>query len=397
MGGTPLFITRAKGSSIWDEAGRRYLDFVCSWGALILGHAHPAVVRAVRAQAARGTTFGAPTRAEVELAEVIHSAFPSMAWVRLTSSGTEAVMSAIRLARGATGRSLLVKFDGCYHGHTDALLVRAGSGVAASSCPSSAGVPRAVARDTVSLPYNDEGALRRLFKRRGSRVAAVIVEPVAGNMGVILPRREFLAEARRLTRSHGALLIFDEVITGFRFLWGGAQTLLGIEPDLTTLGKIAGGGFPLAAFGGAKRLAKCLAPLGPVYQAGTLSGNPVATAAALATLKILRSPSFYDRLNARAQGFYHALSKLLARSRVPVALSAFGAMFSLWFGCDIPGNLVGAKKTQAGLFRRFFHEALRRGLYLAPSPLEAHFLSAAHSGRDLDRALDAVGGALRVL
>lgn len=397
VGGVPRFIARARGARVWDEGGRSYIDFVCSWGALILGHAHPAVVRAVRRQSARGTSYGAPTRLEVELAGEIHSAFPSMDWVRLVNSGTEAVMSAVRLARGATGRALIVKFDGCYHGHADALLVKAGSGAAASGRPSSAGVVSAVARHTVSLPFNDRAALARFFKRKGSRVAAAIVEPVAGNMGVILPDRAFLSDLRDATRRAGAQLIFDEVITGFRFRWGGVQTLFGIEPDLTTLGKIIGGGFPLAAFGGSRRLGRFLAPLGPVYQAGTLSGNPVATAAALATLARLKAPKFYDRLNAKADWFYQSLAAILARARTPVVLSAFGGMFSFWFGCDIPRNFAQARKSRRERFRRFFHEALSRGVFFAPSPLEANFISAAHSKMELRRSLDVVERALRVL
>ncbi len=386
VGGDPLLIRRGAGALIKDLDGNRYLDFVGSWGPLILGHAHPAIVAAVVAAARRGTTFGAPTEGETELAELIRSAFPSMDRVRLVSSGTEACMSALRVARAFTKRRGVVKFEGCYHGHADPFLVKAGSGAATFGISTSPGVE---ADHTIVLPYNDALAFSRAMKRMGKKVAAVIVEPVAGNMGVVPPLMGFLETLRDETRRHGALLIFDEVITGFRLAWGGAQTLLRIEPDLTTLGKIIGGGLPLAAYGGRREIMNLLAPEGPVYQAGTLSGNPLAVAAGIAQLRKLKSdPGIYRRLDALAANFEDAFHGR------PVTVNRVGSMMTVFFTRGPVTDWKSASRSDTRAFGRFFRKMLRAGVYLPPSQFEAFFISAAHTAADIRRSIRAASAAL---
>jgi glutamate-1-semialdehyde 2,1-aminomutase len=389
VGGTPKFIARGKGSYVYDLDGRRYIDFVGSWGPLILGHAHPAILAAIKRRALKGTTFGAPTKEEVEMAELVSRLMPSVEKLRLVSSGTEATMSAIRLARAYTGRTKLVKFDGCYHGHSDSLLVKAGSGVATLGLPDSPGVPASFARETLTAKYNDIESVQRLFSRAGKNIAAVIVEPVCGNMGVILPQPNFLATLRRITRRYGALLIFDEVITGFRVALGGAQKLFGLNPDLTCLGKILGGGLPFAAFGGRREIMDRLAPLGPVYQAGTLSGNPLAVVAGLATLKLLCRPGTYAELAAKGQRLEDGLRITLHQYGIKGVINRCGSMLTLFFGVDRVDNPEDARRCDRKIFRRYFHAMLSRGIYLPPAPFEAMFVSLAHSNSDLDRTISA--------
>jgi glutamate-1-semialdehyde 2,1-aminomutase len=389
VAGTPKFIARGKGSYVYDLDGRRYIDFVGSWGPLILGHAHPAILAAIKRRALKGTTFGAPTKEEVEMAELVSRLMPSVEKLRLVSSGTEATMSAIRLARAYTGRTKLVKFDGCYHGHSDSLLVKAGSGVATLGLPDSPGVPASFARETLTAKYNDIESVQRLFSRAGKNIAAVIVEPVCGNMGVILPQPNFLATLRRITRRYGALLIFDEVITGFRAALGGAQKLFGLSPDLTCLGKVLGGGLPLAAFGGRREIMDRLAPMGPVYQAGTLSGNPLAVVAGLATLKLLCRPGTFAELAAKGQRLEDGLRITLNQYGIKGVINRCGSMLTLFFGVDRVDNPEDARRCDRKIFRRYFHAMLSRGIYLPPAPFEAMFVSLAHSNSDLDRTISA--------
>ncbi len=378
VGGTPRFIARGQGPYIWDADGRRYIDLVCSWGPMILGHAHPAVLEAVNRAARDGLSFGAPTEAEVDFAERLVRMLPSLQQVRLVSSGTEATMSAIRLARGFTGRSRLVKFEGCYHGHADSLLVKAGSGALTFGNPSSAGVPPETTQHTMVLDYNDCQQLEDAFARLGSQIACVIVEPVAGNMNLIRATPQFLQTMRRLCSAHGALLIFDEVMTGFRVAPGGAQALYGIVPDLTTLGKVIGGGMPLAAFGGRRDVMAQLAPLGPVYQAGTLSGNPLAVACGRTTLELIGQPGFYDRLFAQTRQLVDGLAHAAARHGQTFVADAVGSMFGLYFARTVPGNFAQVMAADKERFNRFFHAMLDRGIYLAPSAFEAGFVSIQH-------------------
>jgi len=389
VGGAPLFITRARGSRIVDTERRAYVDLVGSWGPLILGHAHPKISAAVKACVDHGTTFGAPTPVEVELAERVRGLMPSVEKLRLVSSGTEATMSALRLARAHTGRTKVIKFDGCYHGHADSLLVRAGSGVATLGLPDSPGVPVSFTRETLSAKYNDILSVQRLFDRYKNQVAAVIVEPICGNMGVIAPRADFLAQLRRMTSRHGALLIFDEVITGFRVAPGGAQQLYKVKPDLTCLGKILGGGFPLAAFGGRREIMDLLAPVGPVYQAGTLSGNPVAATAGLATLKLLARPGVYKELDAKGKKLEEAFSAILERYRIPATINRCGSMMTVFFGVRRVTDADEARKCDRARFASFFHGMLKRGIYLPPAPFEAMFVSLAHSESDLNKTIRA--------
>jgi len=394
VGGRPFFVDRAAGARIFDVDGNTYIDFLGSWGPLILGHASPAVVEAVVEAARRGTSYGAPTEGEVELAERITAAVPSMEMVRLVSSGTEAAMSAIRLARGATGRDVIVKFDGCYHGHADSLLVKAGSGGATFSLPDSAGVPASLARLTVTVPFNDLAAVQRVFRERAAEIAAVIVEPVAGNMGVVPPQPGFLDGLRALTRDAGALLIFDEVITGFRVAYGGAQRRYGVRPDLTCLGKIIGGGLPVGAYGGRRDLMEQVAPLGTVYQAGTLSGNPLAVAAGLATLTALRDPAVYDRLERLGARLEEGLRAAARKAEVALTVNRVGSMLTGFFCAGPVTDYAGARRSDTARYGRYFHAMLARGVFLAASQFEAVFVSAAHSDADVEHAAAAAAEAV---
>ncbi|GLS03004.1 glutamate-1-semialdehyde 2,1-aminomutase [Chitiniphilus shinanonensis] len=384
VGGTPRFFARGEGAHVWDVDGRRYIDYVGSWGPLILGHAHPAVLEAVMRAARDGLSFGAPTAAEVDLADLLCERVPSMQQVRLVSSGTEATMSAIRLARGFTGRDKLVKFEGCYHGHADSLLVKAGSGLLTFGNPSSAGVPAAVAADTIVLPYNDVAALEAVFSEQGDRIAALIVEPIAGNMNLIQPSPAFVTAMRALTEAHGAVLIYDEVMTGFRVGPQCAQGLHGIKPDLTCLGKVVGGGMPLAAFGGRADIMARLAPLGPVYQAGTLSGNPVAVAAGLATLQEIDRPGFFEALGQRTTELVEGLSKEAANQGLAFSAQAVGGMFGIYFSATVPQGFADVMASDRDNFNLFFHAMLEQGVYLAPSAFEAGFVSACHGTEELE-------------
>ncbi|HET7598054.1 MAG TPA: glutamate-1-semialdehyde 2,1-aminomutase [Burkholderiales bacterium] len=389
VGGTPLFIQRGKGATIWDADGASYIDYVGSWGPLIVGHAHPEVIEAVQVAIRRGLSFGAPTEAEVEMAELLCELVPSVEQVRLVSSGTEATMSAIRLARGHTAREVIVKFEGCYHGHADALLVKAGSGALTLGNPSSAGVPANTVAHTMVLRYNDVAQLEEAFAQHGAHIAAVIVEPVAGNMNLVPAHPAFLHAIRECCTRSGALLIFDEVMTGFRVALGGAQSLYDIAPDLTTLGKVIGGGLPVGAFGGRGDIMKSIAPLGPVYQAGTLSGNPVALAAGLATLKLVRAPGFFDRLTACARSLCDGLSAAAQEHGIPFSAQRVGGMFGIYFCADAPACYEDVLQTDAATFNRFFHGMLREGVYFAPSAYEAGFVSAAHGPREIDHTTHA--------
>jgi glutamate-1-semialdehyde 2,1-aminomutase len=395
VGAVPRFLVRGKGARVWDADGNAYIDYVLSWGPLILGHAEPRVVRAVRAAAARGTSFGAPTERETELADALCQALPGLERVRLVSSGTEAAMSALRLARAATGRVRIVKFDGCYHGHADALLVAAGSGVATLGIPGSPGVPSVVSELTVQAPYNDLDAVGSAFERWGGEIAGVIVEPVAGNMGFVLPQPGFLEGLRSLCDRHSALLIFDEVMTGFRVAWGGAQTRFGVRPDLTCLGKVVGGGLPAAAYGGRADLMTQVAPEGPVYQAGTLSGNPLAVAAGLETLRQLRRPGVYEQLEACSLALVAGLRGAADETGVELVAESLGGMFGFFFHPGPVRNFEEAKKASAPRFRAFFRAMLEQGIYLAPSPFEAGFVSLAHRPSDLRKTVAAARVALR--
>jgi glutamate-1-semialdehyde 2,1-aminomutase len=389
VGGTPPFFERAEGAYLWDADGKRYIDYVGSWGPMVLGHTHPQVVQAVQQAAARALSFGAPTEAEIELAELIIRLVPSIERVRLVSSGTEATMTAIRLARGFTGRSLIVKFEGCYHGHADALLVKAGSGALTFGNPSSAGVPADTAAHTVVLDYNDIAQVKKLFAEKGAQVAGVIVEPVAGNMNLVLPANGFLETLREQCSRHGAVLILDEVMTGFRVALGGAQARYNVRPDLTTLGKVIGGGMPVGAVGGRRDIMEKLAPLGPVYQAGTLSGNPVAVAAGLATLKLVSQGGFQERIEASARRLVEGLAAEAAKARVPFCAQSIGSMFGLYFRAGPPGSFAEVMQSDRERFNRFFHAMLKRGVYLAPSAYEAGFVSAAHGAAEIDATLAA--------
>ncbi|MCL2021037.1 MAG: glutamate-1-semialdehyde 2,1-aminomutase [Betaproteobacteria bacterium] len=389
VGGVPRFFAKGTGARFQDVEGREYLDYVGSWGPLILGHAHPEVVAAVQEAAERGLSFGAPTEAEIELAELLCRLVPSLEMARLVSSGTEATMSAIRLARGYSGRDLLVKFEGCYHGHSDSLLVKAGSGLLTFGNPSSGGVPADIARHTLVLPYNDPEALTDAFARHPDAIAAVIVEPVAGNMNLIMPRPEFLAACRELTARHGATLIFDEVMTGFRVGLGSAQGLYGITPDLSTFGKVIGGGMPLAAFGGKREIMEKISPLGPVYQAGTLSGNPLAVAAGLATLRLVQADGFYETLSARARRLCEGLCQAAEKHNAPFSAQSIGGMFGLYFAPTPPASFAEVMASDAAAFNRFFHAMLEAGHYFAPSAFEAGFVSAAHSEADINATIEA--------
>ena len=389
VGGTPLFLQRGKGAWVWDADGNRYVDYVGSWGPLIAGHAHPEVLRAVEKSAGRGLSFGAPTASEVELAALLCKLVPSIEQVRLVNSGTEATMSAIRLARGHTGRSKIVKFEGCYHGHADSLLVKAGSGALTLGQPSSAGVPAAAAADTLVVSYNDAAALEAVFLHEGQEIAAVIVEPVAGNMNLVPPQPGFLETLRLLCTRFGALLIFDEVMTGFRVALGGAQARYGVQPDLTTLGKVIGGGLPLGAFGGRRDIMQGIAPLGPVYQAGTLSGNPVAVAAGLATLALVQEAGFYEKLDAAARELCERLTESARQHRMAFSAHHVGGMLGLYFRRAPPATYAEVMECDRETFSRFFHAMLGNGVYLAPSAFETCFISAAHGPAELEKTVRA--------
>jgi glutamate-1-semialdehyde 2,1-aminomutase len=395
---SPRFIDHAQGSKIYDVDGREYIDYVLSWGPMILGHSHPRVVEAIQMAAERGTSYGAPTEAETAMASLIQEAFPTMERLRMVSSGTEATMSAIRLARGYTGKEKIIKFDGCYHGHADSLLVQAGSGLLTFGIPGSPGVPAALAALTLSLPYNNTDAFADAIKRHSQDLACVIIEPVPGNMGVILPEPGFLESIRDLTKQYGIVLIFDEVITGFRLAYGGYQTLKGIQPDLTCLGKIIGGGLPVGAFGGRKEIMDHLAPTGPVYQAGTLSGNPLAMAAGFATLKMLKEmKKEYDTLNSRTEHLCRDIRRLFEKKGIPISINQAGSMFTLFFSSGRVTDLASARRCDSILFVRFFEEMMKRGIYLAPSPFEASFLSFSHTPGDIEKTLEIISEVLVTL
>ncbi|SDX14552.1 glutamate-1-semialdehyde 2,1-aminomutase [Nitrosomonas oligotropha] len=389
VGGEPVFFQRGEGAYFWDADGKQYIDYVGSWGPLILGHAHPDVVKTVQAVVQNGLTFGAPTEAELDIAKLICQLLPSIEQVRLVSSGTEAGMSVIRLARGFTGRSKIIKFEGCYHGHDDSLLVKAGSGALTFGNPSSAGVPAETAGHTIVLDFNDIAGVEEAFNKWGKEIAAVIVEPVAGNMNLIAPKADFLAKLRALCTQNGSVLIFDEVMTGFRVGLGCAQGLYQIKPDLTALGKVIGGGMPMAAFGGRRDIMQYLAPLGPVYQAGTLSGNPVAVAAGLATLKLIQAPGFYDRLADRTRQLVDGLSATAKNHGIDFCAQSIGGMFGLYFSKDIPTSFAEVMQCDKAAFNRFFHAMLEEGVYFAPSAFEAGFVSAMHGDAELNKTLSA--------
>ncbi|BDI08221.1 glutamate-1-semialdehyde 2,1-aminomutase [Sphaerotilus microaerophilus] len=394
VGGTPRFIARAEGAYMWDAEGQKYIDYIGSWGPMILGHGHPAVLEAVLSAAREGFSFGAPTEREIELAEAIVAQVPSIEQVRLVSSGTEAGMSAIRLARGATGRSKIIKFEGCYHGHADALLVKAGSGLATFGHPTSAGVPAEVVQHTLVLEYNNIEQIEEAFRTQGSEIACVMIEPIAGNMNFVRAQIPFVKRIRELCDQHGALFVFDEVMTGFRVALGSAQSVYakaipGFRPDISVFGKVIGGGMPLAAFGTTRQIMQNLTPLGPVYQAGTLSGNPVATACGLATLKEISKPGFYEALGAKTQRLVAGLTQAARDAGIPFVGDSEGGMFGFFFTSELPQNYNVVMATDKERFNRFFHGMLDRGVYLAPALYEAGFVSAAHSDADLEATLTA--------
>jgi glutamate-1-semialdehyde 2,1-aminomutase len=400
VGGTPRFIARAQGPYMWDAEGQRYIDYIGSWGPMILGHGHPAVLDAVQKAAMDGFSFGAPTEREIELAEAIIALVPSVEQVRLVSSGTEAGMSALRLARGATGRNKFIKFEGCYHGHADALLVKAGSGLATFGFPTSAGVPEDVVKHTLVLEYNNLAQLEEAFATQGDDIACVMIEPIAGNMNFVRASVPFMSKLRELCSRHGALLVFDEVMSGFRVALGSAQSIYaklipGFKPDMSVFGKVIGGGMPLAAFGGTRAVMSQLAPLGPVYQAGTLSGNPVATACGLATLKEISKPGFFEALSASTRSLVHGLEGAAREAGVPLVGDSEGGMFGFFFAQELPQNYGGTMATDKERFNRFFHAMLSRGVYLAPALYEAGFVSAAHTPADIAATVAAARESLR--
>jgi glutamate-1-semialdehyde 2,1-aminomutase len=402
VGGTPKFITRASGSHFWDANGVRFIDYIGSWGPMILGHSHPDVLKAVQDASLQGFSFGAPTQREVELVEFLIHLTPSMEMVRLVSSGTEAAMSAIRLARGATGRNKFIKFEGCYHGHADALLVKAGSGLATFGNPTSAGVPPEVVKDTLVLEYNSVDALEKAFEDHGPEIACVMIEPIAGNMNFVRASLEFMKRCRELCTHHGALLVFDEVMSGCRVALGSAQSLYqaalpGFEPDITVMGKVIGGGMPLAAFGGKRAVMEQLAPVGPVYQAGTLSGNPVATACGLATLKAISKPGFFTSLTQTTESLVKGLSDVAAQAGVPFCADSEGGMFGFFLLPELPTNYTEVMKSDSQRFNRLFHGMLDQGIYFAPALYEAGFVSGAHSMSDIDATLEAAKKVFKTL
>ena len=397
-GGTPVYIDHAQGAYIFDSEGKRYVDYVGSWGPMVLGHAHPDVIEVVKNTAEKGLSFGAPTELETLIANKVCELMPSIELVRMVSSGTEATMSAIRLARGFTGRDIIVKFEGCYHGHSDSLLVKAGSGALTQGVPSSAGVPAALAAQTVTLAYNDSEQVRQTFADIGDKIACIIVEPVAGNMNCVPPEAGFLQTLRDVCDQYGSVLIFDEVMTGFRVALGGAQALYGIKPDLTTLGKVIGGGMPVGAFGGKRDIMECIAPLGSVYQAGTLSGNPVAMAAGLKTLELISQPNFYEDLTAKTEKFVLALQNRAKQAGISLSVNVVGGMFGLFFTNEANiSRFSQVMQCDTALFKRFFHAMLAEGVYLAPSAFEAGFVSAAHTDEDLALTLEAASRVFKAI
>lgn len=395
VGGVPPFIKKALGPHLYDEDGKKYIDYVCSWGPMILGHNNPTVIKAVKEAVDNGLSFGAPTQGEVLIAEEIKKIMPSIDEVRLVSSGTEAGMSAIRLARGYTGRNKIIKFEGCYHGHSDALLVKAGSGLLTFGTPSSAGVPADVTKDTIVLEYNNCDMLRETFEKEGDEIACVIVEAIAGNMNMVPATREFITTMRELTEKHGTVMIVDEVMTGFRVALHGAQSLYGITPDLTMFGKVIGGGMPVAAFGGKKEIMDCIAPLGPVYQAGTLSGNPVAVACGLATLKAIQEPGFYDKLSVQTAKLISGLVKIAKEEGVSFSGQCTGGMFGIYFRPTCPGSFKEVMECDIDKFKTFFHTMLDNGVYLAPSTFEAGFVSITHDDSVLNKTFEAARKAFK--
>jgi glutamate-1-semialdehyde 2,1-aminomutase len=397
VGATPLFIDRALGARIWDIEGREYIDYISSWGPMILGHSHPVILKAITEAAKKGTSYGMPTEMEIEMAELIVGAFPSVDMVRMVNSGTEAAMSAIRLARGYTGREKIIKFEGCYHGHSDSLLVEAGSGIATLGIPGSPGVPKNLAELTITLPYNNIGAVKSAIDKYGDDLACVIVEPVAGNMGVVPPRPGFLEELRSVTSKRGILLIFDEVITGFRLTCGGFQNLAGIEPDLTCLGKIIGGGLPVGAFGGKREIMDKLAPNGPIYQAGTLSGNPLALAAGIATLKILQEKNNYDILERKTSYLCGEIKRIFIKRQIPICINRAGSMFTLFFTDSEVSDFASAGRCNTELFARYFRGMLANGISIAPSQFEASFVSLAHTDEDIETTIKACNKVIKDL
>jgi glutamate-1-semialdehyde 2,1-aminomutase len=397
VGGTPIFFKKGVGSRLWDADGKEYIDYINSWGPMILGHAHPEVVAAVQQAAANSLSFGAPTGLELEMAELINKLVPSMEQVRLVSSGTEATMSAIRVARGFTKRNKIIKFEGCYHGHADALLVKAGSGLLTFGEPSSAGVPAEVAAHTLTLDYNNTQMLKDTFASIGDEIACVILEPVVGNMNLIVPHQEFLKTLRELCTQHGTVLIFDEVMTGFRVALGGAQALYNITPDMTTLGKVIGGGLPVGAFGGRKDIMSVLAPLGPVYQAGTLSGNPVAVSAGLTTLKLVQAPGFYEKLTAQTAKLMDGFKGAAKKTGITFNAQSVGGMFGLYFSENNPTSFAEIMQSDKNAFNKFFHSMLESGIYLGPSAFEAGFVSAAHTDQDIAETITAAEKAFAAL
>jgi glutamate-1-semialdehyde 2,1-aminomutase len=397
VGGEPLIIERGSGQHLYDADGNVLLDYVCSWGAMLLGHAHPAVSAAIAKQAQRGTSFGVTTELELELATLIIEAIPFLEKIRFVSSGTEATMSAVRLARGVTKRDFIVKFEGCYHGHADSFLSQAGSGLATLGIAECPGVPQALAALTLNVPYNDLNAVEHLFAKHKEKIAAIIVEPVAANMGVVLPKEGFLKGLREITRRNGALLIVDEVITGFRLHNGSAQQLFAVEGDLTTMGKIIGGGVPVAAYGGRAELMNNVAPLGPVYQAGTLAGNPLAMCAGIATLKELKKPGLYEGIHQLAKALVEGLRKAVQKAGIPAQVNNIGSLSTIFFAAHPVENYTNAKGSDTKLYARFFREMLQRGIFLAPSQFEAAFVSASHTAADIERTIAAAGEAFRIM
>ena len=402
VGGTPRFVTKAQGPYFWDANDQRYIDLIMSWGPMIVGHANPEVVEAVKKAAETSFSYGAPTEGEIELAERICALVPSVEQVRLVSSGTEATMSALRLARGYTGRDVIIKFEGCYHGHADSLLVKAGSGLltfadSTQNAPSSGGVPQDLVKHTLVLPYNDVEAIEAVFKKQGHHIAAVILEPIAGNMNLIQPSKAFLKAIRTLTNQYGSVLIYDEVMTGFRVALGGAQSLQGIVPDLTCLGKVMGGGMPIAAFGGKKEIMSKLAPLGNVYQAGTLSGNPVAVAAGLKTLEIISRAGFFENLSSQTQKLMQGMKQMADKANIPFAVDSVGGMFGFYFAKEVPSSYEAVTKTNIDAFKKFFHLMLDEGVYLAPSAYEAGFTSMTHDDAVIEAIIVAADKAFQKL